>query len=224
VPARLIHNLTPTGATLSPATSSRASQALLDYLHLGPARTIPALLQHYQTIPSAPTHSYATLRKWSFLHDWPARAIAFDAIENQSQQDEFRARREALLQQGLALEHERIERLTAWLRKLDALVVDDEALWIKNVKVLHLENNRVERVEMRRFNAALIRQLRGLLEDIAAETGGRPARNLLSRAGRAQGGPEKSTYELGDFSLDVLTPEERAEFIRLQNKIFSTFG
>jgi hypothetical protein len=37
-----------------PKTSSRAKHAITDYLHLGPTRTLPNLLQQYQQRQDAP--------------------------------------------------------------------------------------------------------------------------------------------------------------------------
>lgn len=194
-----------------------AHQALLDYLRLGSGRNFPTLLRRYQNQETAPTHSHGSLRRWSLRYAWPARASAYDELEDERQQSEVRAHREAILQRGLALEFERIEHLTALFDKLNALAANEEAFWIRNVRLLSMPDGSVERVEMRRFNGALIRNLRGLLEDIASETGGRAPRAPLAET-------EEPALKPEDYSLDVLTPEEKNEFFRLQNKIFETPG
>jgi hypothetical protein len=207
----------PSSPAIFPAgrtESLRAHQALLDFISLGPGRTIPALLQSYLQLRSAPTRSLGTLRNWSDQYAWTARAAACDALAGLRRQAELRARREAILQRGLALEHERIERLAGLYEKLSALAVDEEAFWVRDVRFQRLPDGSTERVELRRFNGALVRSLRGLLDDIAGETGGRTLRAPLLP-------DDKPALDPGDYSLDVLTPSERAEFFRLQNKIFS---
>jgi hypothetical protein len=120
------------------------------------------------------------------------------------------------MQTGLALEHERVEYLVNLFHKLADLAGESESLWIKDVKVLHLANDQVERIELRRFNGELIRNLRGLLDDIATETGGR-----LNRL-RQPAGSEEPTPNLDDYSLEALSPAERDEFFRLQDLILSS--
>ena len=198
--------------------SHAAHQALLDYLTLGPGRTIPALLARYQALPSAPTQSRGTLHKWSWKYEWTARAATHDALQQQALQAAETARSEAILQRGLALQYERIDHLVSLYQKLDTFLLNEDALWVRDIRILRLDDNHTERIELKRFNAALIRQMRGLLDDIASETGGRFGRITSTPQ------PEKSTLNVDDFSLDVLTPAEQVEFIRLQNKIFSTSG
>jgi hypothetical protein len=194
---------------MSPKASPRASRALLDYLNLGPGRSLPALVQRYKNQESPPTRALNTLRMWSSKDDWAARAASFDALEAQRISEEYRAHREALLQTGLALQHERIERLTTWFQKLDALTQSDEAIWIRQVKTLRLENGQFERVELRRFNDDLFRLLLGILQAIASEIG--PSPSL----------PEKPQLELHDVHFDHLLPEEQTELNRLMAKVFA---
>lgn len=196
----------------------RAHAALLDYLRLGPGRTLQALLGTYRLQTSPPTSFHGTLRKWSSDYAWPARAARYDRLENERLQAEISARREALLQSGMALEHERIDQLTDLYEKLRAVAAEPEAFWVKRVQLLRYPDDTWERVELRYFNEGLVRQLRGLLDDIASETGGRPLR-LPARSAPEEA--QEPAYRLEDYSLEVFTPEERAEFIRLQEKFFS---
>ncbi len=200
---------TENGRTESPL----AHQVLLDFIRLGPARTLAELRQQYKNNPPAPTSSHGTLRKWSSQYEWPARAAAYDAIEEEHVQHEYRAHRDAILQRGLALQHERIQLLVTMYERLSSLAHTDEALWIVDVKALRLENDRIERIELRRFNGELFRQMRGILDDIATETGG--------RLNRPQPPAQASDLDMDDYSLDTLPPDERAEFLRLQRKLLS---
>lgn len=198
-----------------PRETPRARRALLDYLQLGPGRTFQALLQSYHELENPPTLRLGTLYRWSYIYNWSARANRFDDLEAERVQAEYRARREAVMQNGLALDHQRVECLVSLYQRLDAIVKSDAAIWINDVKTLRLEDGSVERVELRRFNGNLIHHLRGLLDDIAAETGGRFSRS------RFLGLLEKPSVTMDQVELENLTPSERAEFLRLQDKIFS---
>jgi len=197
--------------------SPRARLALLDYLRLGPGRTLPTLLNRYRQLgPAAPTHAHGTLRNWSSKYDWPGRASAYDEIEDRRIQAEYSARRDSILQRGIALDCERVERLTSLYQKLAALVESDDALWTRNVRILHLGNDQVERVELRRFNGAIFSSLRAILADIAAETGGRINRHQPPLE------PGFAHLNPSDYSFDCFTPQEKDEFLRLQ-EIFLTY-
>ena len=154
----------------------RANQALLDYLHLGPGRTIPALLHRYQMNPFPPTRSMLSLRQWSSRYQWPQRVAAFDEIENREVQAKYHFERNAILRSGVALEHERVEYLGALYKRLSSFIQSEDVFWTKHVKAVNLGQGQVERYEWRRFNGDLVRYLRGLLRDIAHETGGRKIR------------------------------------------------
>jgi hypothetical protein len=192
--------------------STAAHQALLDFLRLGPGRSFPALLKRYQLQKTAPTHSLGTLHNWSVLYAWSLRASAYDELEDERLQAEVRARRDAILQRRLALDFERIEFLASLFEKLNALAADEDVFWVRDVRLLHMPDGSDERVELRRFNGALVRSLRDILEDIARETGGRALSPRLPIA-------EEPALNM-DYSFDMLSPAERSEFLRLQNKIF----
>lgn len=191
---------------------ARANRALLDYLRLGPARTIPDLHAGYRAQPNPPTASYETLRFWSADYEWTRRAAEYDQLEEKRLKAETAARRASILQTGFALDHERVRFLNLLFEKLSALLEDENALWINDVKSVYLGEGQFERVETRRFNDDLIRLLRALLADLASETGGR---QLPPPA------PEpapKPALEWEKYSLEALTSEERTELIRLLDK------
>jgi len=197
------------------AEPNRAHSAFLDYLHLGPGRTLPALLQQYQGLAAAPTHSHGTLRNWSQKFEWTPRSARYDTADERRANAEYRARRAAIMQRGLTRDHERVENLTTLYEKLAALSRDEDALWLKDFKILRLPDGTFERVEIRRFNGDLIRQMRGLLDDIASETGGRLLRTEPQPSEAGESDP------FGKISFEVLTPDERKEFYRLYDKIES---
>ena len=153
---------------------------------------------------------------WSSHFGWPGRASRFDDDEQERVDNEFRARRDAIIQNGLALDHERVVQLVAMYQKLSELALTEDALWVKDVKCVRLADGQVERVEVRRFNGELLRIQRGLFNDLASETGGRI--NRPSLPGQA-GNSYQDLYK--NITLDVFTRDEREEFLRLQDKLFS---
>lgn len=195
--------------------SPRAHRAFLDYLHLGPGRTIPALLASYTALPSVPSRSYNAIRRWSMIYQWSDRAADFDRLQERVRQAEYEAHSAQVLATGLARPNERVEDLVTIYRRLFALAQTDEGLWIRDVKSIRVDDDRFERVELRRFNGQLFSQLHTFLETIAVETGGR-----LNHPGPAPA-PAYAALNPADYTFDVFTPEEHEQFLRLQEKLLS---
>lgn len=181
--------------------SDRAAQACNDYLRLGPARSLSKLVQKYakrnQKEPA--TDSESTLKKWSAEFEWQLRASAYDA-ELEAEKNE---KRRQVFEQGLALDYERVTKLKRLASFLEKQILDeiqaptyasaedaiDAALsgnapyapppgfenykvWLPDVKQIGSGED-AERVDIVRFNAALISEFRAALDDLAKETGGR---------------------------------------------------
>lgn len=173
--------------------SDNAVLACNDWLRLGPGRTIPKLLDSYDqkstTINNfnAPSKSYTTLRAWSSKYNWQERAAEFDA----GYEERVNQEREAALSYGLALDYERIGEL----KKLYALLNDqlyerDESgnlinLWVADVKQIGSGKD-AEQVDIERFNSSLITQIRGVLDDLAKEAGGRMQKTSNEHTGKIE--------------------------------------
>lgn len=148
--------------------TDRAVQACNDYLRLGPGRSLSKLLSKYtkrnQTEPV--TESESTIKKWSADYDWQLRASAYDAVLEEMRNERRRKEFDA----GLALDYERIRKL----KKLANLLEQDLTvrLWLDDVKSIG-SGEFAERVDLIRFNSALVEQYRGVLDDLAKEVGGR---------------------------------------------------
>lgn len=168
--------------------SPRAIQACNDYLRMGAGRSLLKLIQKYtKTHQSTPaTDSLDTLKKWSTDFDWQSRANEYDAgIEQQKNE-----KRKKEIESGLALDYERVhklKRLAAFLEKqiyeaaepATTIKIGDKEIgvapvspwpnvWVRDVKAVDKE-----KVEIVRFNAAILEQYRGVLDDLAKEVGGR---------------------------------------------------
>lgn len=170
--------------------SDSAVIACNDWLRLGTGRTLPELLhkysETYQDLP--PTQSLATLKDWSSKFNWMERAIEFDAdyeaIKN--------AERQAVMDYGTALDYERVrklKRLADFLeRQIYELSKPDEDgistylnVWARDVKQIG-SGDYAERVDIERFNSALISEYRATLDDLAKEVGGRKQRTEVTGA------------------------------------------
>lgn len=155
---------------------SRHVIACNDYLRMGPGRSLAKLQRRYVGDASSqpPTKHLRTLATWSSRYGWQARAEAYDAhIEA-----EKTARVEEILASGAALVHERVQKLKDLLDFLEREIAYEsdrgsrDKVWLPDVKQIG-GGEHAERVDLVRFNSALIDQYRATLDDLAKETGGR---------------------------------------------------
>ena len=155
---------------------AKAITACNDYLRLGPGRSLAKLHALYverrerEGKASVPTARDRTLEAWSSRYGWQRRAEAYDA-EMEALKT---ARAHEILNSGLALPHERVLKLKALFEQLEAELTEG-ALWVERTKGIG-SGETFERVSERLYNSALVSDLRGLLEDLAEETGGRQQR------------------------------------------------
>ena len=152
---------------------------------MGPGRSLADLARQYRETPqNATTLSLYTLQAWSKRYDWQKRAGAFD-IDLETAKNE-RARE--IMQSGLSLTHERVDKLKTLADFLDGQIFeqgeDDEYhnVWLPDVKQIGA-GEYAERVDIERFNSAIFEQYRGVLDDLAKETGGRVNKTDLTSGG-----------------------------------------
>lgn len=170
--------------------SDSAVIACNDWLRLGTGRTLPELIEKYNEIQreSAPTTSINTLQQWSSKFQWAERATDFDAdyeaIKN--------AERQAVMNYGLALDYERVRKLKRLVDFLERQIYekglgdDYHNVWLPDVKQIGA-GEFAERVDIERFNSALISEYRAALDDLAKEVGGRKQRTEIANATDADG-------------------------------------
>lgn len=172
--------------------SKRAIWACNDYLRLGPGRSLQKLQQLYIEPSSTkpPSKHLRTLAEWSRQYGWQARAARYDAeiehrrkVQDEVLERERQERRRQIMESGLAVDFERVERL----KRLEALLVQElgevdeqgnlvafkpDSVWAPDVKQIG-SGEFAEKVDIVRFNRAIFETIRGLLDDLAKETGGR---------------------------------------------------
>lgn len=162
--------------------SAKAVQACNDYLRMGPGRSLAELHRQYIGIHgnAAPTRSRNTLLRWSSRYSWSKRAETYDTRLEAEKNERARE----IMQTGLALAHERVEKLKELAAFLeDQIKEQNEAgqydnVWLPDAKQIGSGKD-AERVNLERFNSALIEQYRATLDDIAAETGGRQRKHAV---------------------------------------------
>ena len=136
--------------------TSKAIQACNDYLRMGPGRSLRVLARQYGEDDQnlSPTRSLGTVLGWSTRYNWQVRAGEYDT--------EIEARKtaeaEAVMQEGLALAHERVRMLKVLADELQPFV---------------LVGSTKKGIGVTAVDPATVAQLRGTLDDIAKETGGR---------------------------------------------------
>lgn len=184
-------------------------QACNDYLRMGPGRSLEKLCNRYQSDTEAPpTKRIKTLKDWSTNHGWVARASLYDAEQDAAKTTE----QQRLLSEGLAADFERIRELTTIYDALKTVFDDGKGLWYKDIKL----SAKGDTVAVDVFNSALLSQMRGVLDDVAKEVGGRkqavnhsgqieldvndPRDELLSRIGRLA---TRNSAESGDSGDDA---------------------
>ena len=160
-----------------PTEGPRAYKAFLTYRNLGPKRSIDAACR----LSLEPQGKYGknTVRgweKWSSLHQWVARAEAWDAWRQAEQERIEREAEEAEIKRVMALRyaktHYRVEDLNTVAENLLKEIKETDKVWLPDVKSIG-SGEFAERVDLIKFNAALFQQYRETLADIAAEVGGR---------------------------------------------------
>jgi len=76
--------------------SDRANAALRDYAHMGAGRSLRRLAKRYASVPQTeapPTRSAGTVSGWSVRYAWQARIAVWTQIDQQEEEDEWKARR-----------------------------------------------------------------------------------------------------------------------------------
>ena len=183
--------------------SSKAIQACNDYLRMGAGRSLAKLQQIYVNTSSEskpPTSSLRWMQEWSRTYNWVKRSEEWDAQEEQRKTEAYNL----AMKNGLALDYERVNSLKRLALFLESQVYEIGAtgkyhnVWLPDSKSIGF-GEYAEIVDIERFNAGLIQQFRGALEDLAKETGGRIVKQEIGGTG---GGPLQFV-QIGIGGIDV---------------------
>lgn len=174
--AELSDKIQPITGERQRGETDNAVIACNDWLRMGVGRSLTGLLEKYtETIAdNPPTASMATLKSWSRKFTWAERATRYDAEYEQIKQQQ----RAAVMHHGAALDFERVAKLKRLAAFLESQIFDPGEdgsypnVWLADVKQIG-GGEFAERVDLEKFNGALISEYRGVLDDIAKEVGGR---------------------------------------------------
>jgi hypothetical protein len=155
-----------------------------DYLRMGLRRSVPRLARRYrrqkeETGMSVPSTSEQVMYRWSSEYGWIARAEAYDYAK----EIERTERAEEVMNEGFALAHERVHALNVLAKDLLGELYE-KGFWGTRKKILKTEGgDRV--INERFFRKRPVDAIRGVLDDIAQETGGRIQQARLEVSGLA---------------------------------------
>ena len=180
----------------------RAEAALNDYLKLGSGRSLAALLKHYRADKTARTKNPQTLQEWSERYDWQKRAECYDQQQLANARRAETEHQNQVLSTGLALSFGRVENLKQLYEQLDGYLRQAWPVWLADLRNASGEPASPELSRAPRFSTSVIIQMRGILEDLARETGGRLTRSPAS----AQ--PAHDPHENKFPDLRALSPDQ----------------
>jgi hypothetical protein len=156
------------------------------YLNLGPTRSIEKVFQNEfpekEKGRQRPSNIwYVRSKEWL----WKKRAEEWDiSVANKALADAEKRRIE-ILTTGLALKHERVHVLKDLAETMLKDLSEEERRWLRDAKGIG-QGEYFQVIELERFNAPEVEQLRGVLDDLAAELGERQRK--LEHTG-PEGGP-----------------------------------
>lgn len=165
-----------------------SKQAFIDFLAMGHNRSMPKLIKAYRDPEkynqnmgyddSPPTRQLKQLKTWSVAHYWQKKLNQVQDDQIEVILKEQRRSLAELAMSGFANPVERIKALDELARNLLEKLRDAELLTVVTKQVGSGKNTRS--VEEAKIDTPAIREFRGLLEDLAKETGGRVRIGKLS--------------------------------------------
>jgi hypothetical protein len=176
-----------------------------DYLRMGAGRGYGTLHAEYMrrldADPNAtiPSRRLRTISGWGSRFDWIKRAELFDAEVERLRN----AKAVEAMTTGYALPHERVMLLNQLITKLAHILSEhDRGMYGEHVRSIGSgQAQQVVRDEV--FRKDELAQLRGLLDDVAKETGGREKRVNVEASGLAGLLSNAEGFDIVDSEFDV---------------------
>lgn len=151
-----------------------AKRAFADFLAMGDGRSITGLHRKYiemedkgRHIP--PTTSIRELNSWSFRYQWHEEISRVESEIVLQAEDIIKARRVQVMMLGLANDYERVAALDKLANRMMEDLLVEGKMWVSEPRAI----GGGEYVDVKRFNHTEVTQIRGILDDISLETGGR---------------------------------------------------
>jgi hypothetical protein len=176
----LSESLEPLSGQRQKSESDAAIVACNDWLRMGAGRNLRELIDSYsQKITrnrgfKPPSLSYGTIRQWASSFNWSERATEYDANFEAIRNEE----RAKVFASELVSDFGRIRKLLELADFLEGQLYEQDPdgnfhnVWNPDVKSVGSGDN-AERVDIERFNPAIISEYRATMKDIAEEVGGR---------------------------------------------------
>jgi hypothetical protein len=186
------HQLEPLSGVRQKGETDAAIIACNDWLRMGAGRSLVDLTHQYSLLVTRnkhykpPTTDYDNLKQWSSKFLWAERASEYDATWEQRKN----AEREKVFANELVNDFGRIKKLVDLAQFLEAQLYEHgepnadgyarfHNVWNPDVKQIG-SGDEAERVDIERFNPAIISEFRATLADIAKEVGGRVEKKELT--------------------------------------------
>lgn len=194
-----------------------AASACNDYLRMGRGRSFVKLVEHYENLESeakknksivcdVPTTSRSTLSLWSSKYNWMERANKYDSLMEQQRNLEAAK----IMESGYALTHNRVAMLDALANKVYD-ILEKKGLERTVTKGIGF-GEQFQTVTETEFRRDEIRELRGLLDDLAQETGGRQKSlnvNASGLAGLLSGSGVNKDDEIEDAEFEIIETDDK---------------
>jgi len=162
--------------------TAAAKQGFLDYLAMGPGRSLRKLYEEYRdpkkykqdmnSSEAPPTRQLSTIQMWSSAYNWVKRV---NRVTDEQIDTIFREQKRALAEASLeqfASPAARIKALNQIAEMLLEYLIDVGLIKTVIKQVGSGKNTRMK--EEKSVDTQAIQAFRGVLEDLAKETGGRP--------------------------------------------------
>lgn len=169
--------------------TDRAVVACNDYLRMGVNRSLAQLAANIGEV-SVKKPTLRTMERWSSDFDWQERAKLYDANAEREKTEAVAKRRREVMESGLANDFERVIELKRLAKVLKRQIYKKNPdhphrypnLWVRDVKQIGAGPT-ATREDVYRYNSPLIDDFRGVLDDLAKETGGRKFRQEVDLNG-----------------------------------------
>jgi hypothetical protein len=118
------------------------------------------------------------MERWSSQWNWAARSRAWDAEKARVETEAEKAEIKRVMALRYSTMQGRLDELNAMAEKFSEWFKDETKVWLEETEEIQTDNATILKHKIR-FNAALIDQFRGAMDDSAKETGGRIRKSEL---------------------------------------------
>lgn len=162
--------LAGTPEKLEPMTAIKSCN---DYLRLGRTRSKSKLWRWYEKNPTLMAATWAQICRYYVDYDWVSRGNLYDMEKERELNEEARE----AFNTGLALAHERVRELERLYHEVAPRLVklpsEEQGQYTYNQEKGWVDESGAPLSKRAAVDTDVLQQMRGLLDDLAAETGGR---------------------------------------------------